>query len=393
MQGSNLPLTGIRVVDIADEKGELCGRLLADLGADVIHVEPPTGSSSRRLPPLAPDGRESLYFAYRNYNKRGVTLDVTRPSGQALLHRLLARADILIETFAPGYLASIGLDPSSLLEQYPSLIITSITDFGQTGPYREFVGTDMVGFAMGGMMYRAGLPDKPPLAAPGALAYDSASVTATFATLTAYFQRLQTGCGQHLDVSVMESVANMADWSLPSYSKTGAYNRRAGAGIYPIYPCADGHVRMVLLSRRQWRALKEWLGEPDVLQGEMWEQLMYRVANRDLLDPLIVELFQDMTKVEIAREAQERGIPITPVLTPSEVLNNEHTAARGTFINGEVLPGVEGSIAAGFFHMDGHRLGYRRRAPLLGEHNFDVYVNDLGLNRDDLVTLRAEGVI
>jgi len=391
--GRFAPLSGARAVDLADEKGELCGRLLAHLGADVVRVEPPGGAASRRLPPFAPDGKTSLYFAHRNADKRGVTLDIEQAAGRGLLHRLVANADVLIETHAPGYLASIGLDPAQLVERYPRLIVVSITDFGQTGPYRDYAGTDMVGFAMGGMMYRAGVAERPPIVAPGALAYDATAITAAFAVVMAVFQRLRSGRGQHLDCSVMESVANLSDWSLPSFSQAGGYQRRAGSGIvYPIYPCADGHVRMVILSPREWRAMRAWLGEPDVVKDDVWEQLMFRLANRDVLDPLFIEHFRDKKKMDLAREAQRRGIAVTPVLTPAEVMTNEHTVARGTFVQMPV-DGFEGLAPAGMFEVNGKRHGLERRAPTLGEHNDDVYVDELGLTTDELAKLRDEGAV
>lgn len=391
--GGFAPLAGMRVIDLADEKGELCGRLLAHLAAGVVRVEPPAGAASRRLPPFAPDGATSLYFAHRNADKRGVTLDVEQPAGRELLQRLLADADILIETHAPGHLAAIGLDPARLIEQHPRLIVASISDFGQTGPYRDCAATDMVGFAMGGMMYRAGIAERPPVVAPGALAYDAAGITAAFAIVMAVYQRLRSGRGQHLDVSVMESVANLADWSLPSFSQAGGFQRRAGSGlVYPVYPCADGHVRMVILSPREWRAMRAWLGEPDVVKDEAWEQLMFRLANRDVLDPLFVAHFHDKTKMDLAREAQERGIAVTPVLTPAEVLTNEHAAARGTFVTSRI-DGFEGLLPAGMFEVNGERYGLQRRAPTPGEHNTQVYVDELGLSADELAQLHTEGVV
>ena len=387
------PLAGARAVDMADEKGELCGRLLAHLGADAVRVEPPAGAASRRLPPFAPDGTTSLYFAHRNADKRGVTLDIEREAGRALLHRLLANADVLIETQAPGYLASLGLAPAQLIERYPRLIVASITDFGQSGPYRDYQGTDMVGFAMGGMMYRAGVAERPPVVAPGALAYDATAITASFAIVMAVYQRLRSGRGQHLDVSVMESVANLSDWSLPSYSQSGGFQRRAGSGlVYPVYPCADGHVRMVILSPREWRAMRAWLGEPDVVKDEVWEQLMFRLGNRDVLDPLFIELFRDKKKMDLAREAQRRGIAVTPVLTPAEVMTNEHAVARGTFVKMPV-DGFEGLVPAGMFEVNGERHGLQRRAPSLGEHNNEVYIDELGLTADELAALQSEGAV
>ena len=187
------PLQGLKVVDLADEKGELCGRLLADLGADVVRVEPPEGARSRRIPPF--HAGESLYFAYRNFNKRGVSLDLA--TERERFERLLAGADVLIESEAPGRLGELGLDPGDLVRRYPHLIVTSITDFGQTGPYRDWLGTDMVLEAMGGVMWKAGTADKPPLSPPCAIAYDTAGVTATFATLAALLQRSRQTSVRH----------------------------------------------------------------------------------------------------------------------------------------------------------------------------------------------------
>jgi crotonobetainyl-CoA:carnitine CoA-transferase CaiB-like acyl-CoA transferase len=373
MTNGDAPLSGVRVIDLSDEKGELCARLLADLGADVVRVEPPEGSASRRLPPFAPDGVTSLSFAYRNGNKQGVALHLTAPAGREALHRLIERADVLVESFAPGYLASISLAPSALIERYPRLIVASVTDFGQTGPYAGFAGTEPVAFAMGGMMFRSGDADKPPLTAPSGAVYGSTDITAAFAVAMALHQRLRTGRGQHLDISAMESVANMSDWSLPSFSATGGFQKRSGTGVlYPYYRCSDGWVRVILLTRRQWAAFREWLGDPDTLRDAVWEQPMFRATNMDVLAPLVAEIVRDKPKIEVALEGQRRGIPVMPVLTPAEVMHNEHAAARGTFVTTEVASGIVGTVPSGFFHVDGERFGFRTRAPALGEHNAQV---------------------
>ena len=174
---SDQPLKGVRVLDLADEKGEMCGRLLADLGADVIRVESPEGARSRRIPPFHAD--ESLYYAFRNAGKRGITLDLHTREGIEALHAQLRSADVWIESFAPGTLESLGLDVTELSERYPQLIILRISDFGQTGPYRDWVGADAVLEAMGGMVWKAGVAAKPPLIPPAPMAYDVAGIVAT----------------------------------------------------------------------------------------------------------------------------------------------------------------------------------------------------------------------
>ncbi|HEX7410016.1 MAG TPA: CoA transferase, partial [Candidatus Binatia bacterium] len=207
------PLSGFRIIDMTDERGALCGRVLADLGADVIYVELPSGSPFRQAPPLALDKRTSLAFAFRNAGKRGVSLDISTSGGRDELHRLVDTADAWIESNPTGFLAAQGLAPEEVLRAHPTLVITSITDFGQIGPHRNYLGTDMIGYAMGGMLYRAGAAHRPPVVAPGSQAYDTASITAAFGTAMAIYHRLHTGRGQWLDVSVQEATSNLADWS------------------------------------------------------------------------------------------------------------------------------------------------------------------------------------
>lgn len=367
MPVARLPLAELRVIDLADEKGELCGRLLGDLGAEVVRVEPPAGACSRRLPPFDPETGTSLYFAVRNFNKRSVALDLSGDEGRAKLLGLVDQADVLIESFKPGTLESMGLGPQTLLDRRPELVVTSITDFGLSGPYRDLDATDPVIVSLGGMLARSGLPlPHPPLLPPGAMAYDIAGVTAAFATLLAYWQRLGTGQGQHLDVSAIESASNNSDWSIPnaSQSENAAPAVRAGSGAaYPLYPCRDGYVRMVILSPRQWRALRAWMGDPPWLMDPKWDQLRWRHTIRDRLAEMITDLFRDWDKVPLAVEAQKRGLAVTPVLSPAEVLDNEHLNARGTFLRTEVAPGVVGPIARSLIEMDGERLGFRHGAP------------------------------
>jgi len=362
-----LPLSGMRVVDLADEKGELCGRVLADLGAEVIRVEPPGGALSRRLDPMAPDGETSLYFAYRNAGKRSVVIDLESAAGRDRLHGLLAEADVMVEAMQPGEMARLGLAPADLSERHPHLIVTSISDFGQEGPYSGFQGSELVAFAMGGLMHRAGRFEKPPLKAPGSLAYDVAGITAAMAALIALYKRLRTGRGQHLDVSTMEAVANLADWSLPNYSLNPNTGPRAGAGIYTLYRCADGYMRMIILVTKHWHALLDWVGNPEALAIPEYDHFINRLMNLDKIVPVLEGFFRDKKKVDVSREAQRRGIPSTPLLVPSEVLENEHTVERGTFCRLPVGGGFDAQLPSGFVTIDRERVGPREGPPELGE--------------------------
>jgi crotonobetainyl-CoA:carnitine CoA-transferase CaiB-like acyl-CoA transferase len=373
--GPGRPLEGVKVLDMAEEKGELCGRLLADLGAEVLRAEPPGGSASRRLPPYAPDGT-SLFFAHRNANKRGIVIDPAA-DGDAM-RDLLGWADVWIETTEPGSLAAAGLHPAEVSRRYPQLVVLSLTDFGQTGPYRNYHGTDPVLVAMSGMLFRSGRPDRPPLLPPGMLAYDTASVTACFAVLSALWLRRGTGQGAHLDLSVMEAAAQAADWSLPNTSflqRLGApvVETRDGSGnVYPLYRCADGYVRLIVLSPRQWRSLCEWMDAPEWLRDPHWEQPMNRAEITDVLETQIGGHFAPMSRLAAAEEGQRRGVAVTPVLRPHDVLHAPHFAERGTFTTAEIAPGLTAPAFAGFMGWDGTRLGIRRRAPRVDEDREQV---------------------
>ena len=372
-----LPLAGLRVVDMASDKAELCGRLLADLGADVVRVEPADGVPSRSTPPF--HGDRSLYFEVRNFNKRSAVVDLSSDVGRDRLVTLLARADVWIETTRPGSLRRIGLDPFGLVDRFPHLIVASITAFGQTGPYRDYEATDDVLTAMGGEIFRSGVVRKPPLLVPGSFAYDVSGVISAFAVLCAYWQRQTSGRGQHVDVSIFECVAQVTDWSLPNFSAmalTGqAYTElRAGSGIvYPLYPCADGYVRLVILSPRQWHAMRDWLGNPELLRDPHWDTLLGRMSiQEDILDPLYQELFSTRGMSELSAEAQRRGIVMTPVMHPRAVLEAEHYRVRRSFSELELDGGTKGAMASGMLELDGERVGYRRPAPGLGQHDGEV---------------------
>ena len=376
MSTTSRPLEGIRVVDLADEKAELAGRLLADFGADVIRVEPPDGAASRACPPFH-DGR-SLYFAYRNFNKRGLALDLERADDRGRLAALAGRADVLIESFGAAGLRERGLDEEALRVANPALVLVHVSDFGRHGPYRDWVATDATLEAVGGMQFQAGLPDKPPLLPPGTPAYDIAGIMGAFAALSALLQRARTGHGQAIDLSVVEALAQQTNWSLSNASYTRAKGQdvaevRVGSGpMYKIYACKGGYVRLVILSPRQWHAMREWLGNPEYLRDPLYDSFLGRMQIADVLAVMFGDLFATMGHEEVAFQAQRRGIVCTPVLSPDEVLANEHFVSRGTFAEAEFAPGAKGPIAAGFFEIDGVRQGYRTRAPEPGEHDAEV---------------------
>ena len=363
---------------MADVKGELAGRLLADLGADVIRVEPPGGADSRHMPPFAPDGDTSLYFAFRNFNKRGITVDVTTAEGQAQLRELLASADVWIETTKPGSLAPFGLDPLAVSAEFEHLLVLSITDFGQEGPYAQFEATDEVIQAMSGHLAASGIPEKPPLFIPGAFAYDAAGVVGALAVLVGLVAKQRTGRGQHLDFSVLEAAIQLNTWQLANMQPTldagidPPIVRSGTTVVYPLFETADGFITMVILSPRQWFAMWEWMGRPEAFADEMWGQTLTRLMNGDVLNPVIAEHFAPMLMEEAAAEAQRRGVVVTPMLKPADILINEHYVSRSTFVPVAVAPDTEAAVASGFMEINRQRQGFRVGAPAVGEHNAEV---------------------
>ena len=366
------PLEGLRVLDLSDEKGELCGRILGDLGADVLKIEPSSGAVSRSMGPFSPDGT-SLYFAYRNLNKRSTSIDFDTTEGIDDLVTLIKQSDVLIETFLAGTLAELGISPELLLSENPSLIIVSLTDFGQTGPDSSFVGTDEVVFARSGWLSVSGVIDKPPLLAPGSISYDTLGIVGAYATLLGILHRDRNGTGQHIDVSAVEALAQMNTWGIPNASASEVSGgpatliRSGDSPLYPHIPCADGFVRQVILAPRQWKALWEWMGSPESFADEYWESTINRYMNLDVINPLFWEHWQNKPMIEGCIEAQKRGVIATPMLKPSDVLTNTHYKSRGTFQTLEITNGLTAPVMSGFAEVDGKRVGYRFPAPTVDQ--------------------------
>jgi crotonobetainyl-CoA:carnitine CoA-transferase CaiB-like acyl-CoA transferase len=376
------PLSGIRVVDLTVDRGELCGRLLADLGAEVIKVEPPAGSPARGLAPLH-DG-VSLFFAVRNAGKKSVALDLESDEGLAQLHELLAHSDVLIQSDELNAHdesdQGVGLDPYEIGARHPHLVVTSITNYGLTGPWSGRAATDGVLASTGGIAFKAGVIEKDPLFPPASFVDDGSSVSFAFATLAALWQRENDGGGQVLDCSVNEAIANMGDWAVPNtwireVAGQSTPEIRNGAGpLWPSFPCADGYVRVVILAPRQWRAMRAWLGEPEYLQDPELDTMPGRLAIAEVvINPLITELFAGRTMDDIATEAQSRGIVCTPLAKPADVLSNEHFKARGSLVDVDLGGGLRGPIPSGFIEVDGERAGPVVGPPAIGADTDAVF--------------------
>ncbi|MPZ14323.1 MAG: hypothetical protein GEU73_07840 [Chloroflexi bacterium] len=395
------PLGGFRVLDLADEKGLPCTRFLADLGADVIKVERPGGDSTRARPPFSedlPHAERSLYFLHWNANKRGITLNLKEPDGQALFRELVRRADVVVETSQPGTMDRRGLGFAALQAVNPRVVMTSISVFGQTGPYRDYKGNELIGFALGGVMALSGEPHGPPCLAAGDLASGMASMHAALATQVALFHRVRTGRGQHVDASVAEAAAHVGGYVVPFYSyhhekPVRVTHKETSFELHDIYPCADGGVRLFILTRDHWRVFVEWIGSPPELQDPIFEDQDVRRDNRDLIDPYVREFCRQLTKRELYTEGQARHLAVSPMRTPAEYVASEQTRAREYFV--EMDHSVVGRYrqARGMHLFSESPAQMRCSAPLVGQHNEEILVGELGLSRDDLIGLRAANVI
>ena len=395
-------LAGLRILDLTDLKGAMCTKLFGDMGADVIKIEPPGGDAARRIGPFLDDQphlERSLLFWFYNTSKRGVTLDLNQRAGQELAQQLAAKADVLVESAAPGTLARLGLGYDELKQLNPNLVFTSITPFGQTGPYADYRSSDMVAEALGGMIWTNGFPDEPPLHALGLQAYHSASFFAAIGTLLALLTRDSLGEGQWVDVSIQEAVAGAVEHIAPFYHQGLGIESRRGSlhwsRYFRVARCRDGYVMHCSLG--DWTSLVEWVkgdGKARDLEDARWEDLIYRKDHAAHLFDILDDWAKDYSVAELMQGAQLRRIPYAMVRPPEALADDPQLNARGFFSAIEhPESGRTVRYPGGPIHFTTTPWRIARRPPLLGEHNAEVYGNELGLGADRLSALKQAGVI
>ena len=409
-------LAPYRVLDLSDESGFSCGKILADLGADVIKIEPPGGDAARLIGPFPgdrPDPEKSIYFISYNAGKRGITLNVQSPAGRDLLRKLVARADFLIETFPPGTLQQWGVSFETLRRLNPRLIVVSITPFGQTGPYRDYKGSDLVVMAMSGLMSLIGERDKMPLRVSLPQSPMWAGMYAAAGALTAHYFRQMTGTGQHVDVSLQSSLL----WALANAPAFWATNRTnpvrdgsritgrsiTGANMRAIYRCKDGYINFIIYGgkagRRSNQALVGWMAERGLatvaLLEKDWSRFSIEQSTQEEIDEIerpIAELFLRYTKSEFLEEAFKREIIGYPVANACDILNDPHLKDREFWRTAELLG--QGVRFPGIFARFSDSVPpVFRPAPRLGQDNGTIYQGELGLNEDDIARLHTEKVL
>jgi crotonobetainyl-CoA:carnitine CoA-transferase CaiB-like acyl-CoA transferase len=373
---SQLPLKGLRALDLTQDCGQSVGRLLADLGVDVILVEPANVARDRDSRPIA--GSDSFRFAFDNANKRGFVLDPEKDPAE--LDRLLGRADILI--VAPQIDSSplCALDTFGIRQRHPHLIVLSMTAFGLDGPYMAWKATGPTLLALSGALSRSGLPGREPLPPPGDLVLGSVHLQATFAVLVAYLNRLDTGHGDRLDFSYFEAAISLID---PGFgvggSATGGIpasklprGRADARYFYPVFRCADGYIRVCILSAKQWQGMYRWLGEPAELSDPAYGKLIKRFNEFDRILPYIECQIANLTRAEVVEQLQRDGVPCAGLATPAEVLGAEHFLQTGAVRRLDVGLGIHVQGPHGLLEVDGKRVGIRSRAPRSGEHQEEI---------------------
>jgi crotonobetainyl-CoA:carnitine CoA-transferase CaiB-like acyl-CoA transferase len=397
-------LDDVRVLELTNSlSGAFCAKLLADQGADTLKVElPGCGDPSRREPPFIggePHPDCSALFLAFNTNKRSITLDVTTPTGRAVLLRLIAEREIMIESFAPGYLAALGLGYEALQRVNPGLIMTSITPFGQTGPYRDYRGNDLIAQAMGGFLYTTGQTERPPM---GTALEQTAIVTArnaVIASMAALLQQRQSGEGQHIDVSMMEAVISTPPNFIHQFSFTGAIAGRGfgeSAVLDGMHLATSDSPVTLTTAGTGGNPMETWaafLDEPR-LRDPKFNSRQGRTQHWKELLALVEGKLSRWKARDFMKEAMDQRLVVGVVQSPEEVVSCPHLAARGSFVVMDHPDmGMLHYPGAGFLIDGVNPVVEGRAAPRLGEHNAVIYSGELGCSSEELVVLRAAGVM
>ena len=416
---SALPLSPYRCLDLTTEVGYFCGKVLGDLGCDVIKVEPPGGDAGRNLGPFYQDHWDpgsSLYWLYYNSGKRGITLDLETADGRDLLKRLAAKVDFLVESFPPGAMEKLGLGYDVLSRINPRLIMASITPFGRGGPYQGYKSSELIAQATGGILFLSGQPEHPPALIGVPLAWQMAAVQTAVAMLLAHYWRLRTsweggdGRGQYIDLSMQEAVTNLLIRATMAWSLRGQVEARGPVSLTGrlrrthIWPCKDGYVHWLWWTGPGWGRknvpLLEWMEEYGMAQGLL--DIDYEALGIDTISPELVErletqvgrFFRKFTKAELYAEAVRRRVMLHPVNSAKDILEDVQLQERGYWVGVE-HPGLGDKLTfpGPYFRSTEYRPTVRHRAPGMGEHNRAVYQGELGLTDRQLRALKEARVI
>ncbi|MGD0880578.1 MAG: CoA transferase [Acidimicrobiales bacterium] len=399
------PLQGIRVVDVGTRiSAPFCAGVLGDMGADVIKIEDPEGGDfMRTIGPFAPTDDEgpgySMWWAVEGRGRRGITLDLRRPEGQALFRRLAATADVVCENFRPGAMERWHIGPDDC---DPRLVWARISVFGQDGPYSGRTGLDRMGIAYGGLLHLTGYPDRPPVR-PGLSISDYLTGTFAASAVAAALYRRDgpdgTGRGGVVDAPLYGSILRILEWTVAARDRLGLTRQREGnrmANSAPLdnYPTADGtYVCIVAGSDTNFRRLCAAMGRPGLADEPEWATLAQRAARSDEINDLVAAWTSGLAAADVEAACIAHEVPVATAYTAADILGDPHVAARGDLVTVDDPVAGPHRQQAPFPRLDGHRPVAPRPAPLLGEHNDEVWCGLVGLSADQLEGYRADGVI
>lgn len=407
-------LAPYRVLDLTTEKGLFCGKILADLGAEVVKVEAPGGDRARTIGPFLgriPHPERSLYWLAFNGGKKSITLDLATADGRDIFMQLAGLADFVIESYDPGYLAHLGLDYAVLARTNPRLVLTSITDFGQSGPGSGRRGSDLIDSALGGLVYICGDTDRPPVRITAEQAYLQGGIHAAGASLMAHYHRQKSGLGRHVDVSVQEAMAWTTMYTVPYWDtlralfpRSGNLQTRFGSTYRLMFPCKDGYVSVRAYTgmtfgpwqRRLVQTMQaEGIGEE--LSGIDWPSLSFEGQPQEEIDRwenAMQTFFMRHTRQELHEMAREHEFGLYPSYTVENIMAYRQLEERGFWMDVD-YPDLQVTLRqpGPAFRTEPALNLACRRSPLVGEHNEEIYAGELGLSKKDLIALRSSGVI
>ncbi len=416
--GEGTLLGPFRVLDLTDDRGYLCGRMLGDMGADIIKIEPPQGDPGRSIGPFyqdIPHPEKSLYWYAYNLNKRGITINLETADGRELFQRLAAGADFIIESYSPGYLQELGLGYNTLSRNNPRLIMTSISMCGQTGPRSDLRPSDLVASALGGGMFVTGDSDRSPVHISIPQAFLQGGEEAAIGTLIAHYHRERTGEGQYIDVSIQESLYwNVMNaplfWEFEKriLRRSGIHRTWSSAAAQKhrvLWPCKDGHVSFTLyggkIGATTNRGMMEWVSQefdvPEALLQKDWDSFDLASTTEEEFEAFAgpaADFFLNHTMDELYQGAIERDMMLYPVDTIAEIMVDPQLEAREFWQKVE-HPELGRSLTypGAAVKLSETPLSITRRAPLIGEHNIEIYEGELGLSREELGVLKHNGAI
>ena len=401
---SEQALSHLKVLELCNFVcGPYCTKLLADLGAEVIKVEPPgVGDESRRRGPFLndiPHPERSGLFLYLNTNKSGITLDIKTSKGRGILRELIKQTDILVEDNPPKVTKELGLTYQELKKINPRLVMTSITPFGQTGPYRDYKAYELNLYHAGGEGYLLPTqsPDltREPVKAGGLVGDCICGLSSAIATLAGAYNLNETGVGQYIDISKQDVLMTMVLLEIAMYANMGIVRNRLERPLLMPIPmeCQDGYIMISALTDREWQDLVKFMGNPSWASDERFSQWILRHTNGDKINPHIIEWTKGYKKDELFHQLQKNALVGAPVNTSEDLVHSAQMASRGFFAEVEHPEAGKLEHPTVPYKFSKTPSKVERAAPLLGQHNESVYCGQLGYSKEELVKLKESGII